>query len=128
MDKSRLVGPLGRSLKNRIRARDEARAFDDLADDIDSYIDAAPSPIKTAEVEAAFRIAFRALVVRYARELYFHMNFAMRKCDESPIEGMMLAALVLLCAEKQHSLQIHSKGLNSLTTEGLPRLIITPQL
>jgi len=126
MDKyNRLIGPLGIALKKRLG---EDQGFDHLTGNIDSLIDDAPCPIKTEEVEAAFRITLRALLCDYAIEVYEDIESAMKIC-ESPIEGIILATAILLGVRKGFTVQIKTpRRLVRLTPkEFFPRLTITPQ-
>ena len=87
--------PLGKAL---YRERDnEDYAFGIVFDEIDPFINKAPNPIKKSdEMEEAFRLTLRSLSRVYADDTYHSLDDAFSIC-ESPIEAMLLSAL-LSCA------------------------------
>lgn len=119
-------GPLWKALKKRFG--DENRAFNGLLDDeVDTYLDRAPFPINSVEVEEACQIALRAMTSNYMRDFYHGFYSIINKC-ESPIEAMMVAALILLSAEKNICLEARVNDFHIfLTNDSLPKITITPQ-
>lgn len=129
MDADRLKGPLGQALARRIREADEDRRFTaDLAQDTDSYLDGMPAASRVGEEGAvALRQGIRALIRRQLQGLTDSMYRASNLCD-SPIEGVMLGALLLVAAERDMNvaLQLGYRD-EQLTTLGMPSLVVTPQ-
>lgn len=112
MDRDRLAGPFGQSIQNWVRTLDAMKyemsmdSFGNLDERLDNIAHGGPS----VNVEEAFRLALRSVAYVQADNAEMRLSGAIRACG-SPIEAVLLLALVTLCSQSRCSLQLKTRKL-----------------
>jgi len=107
----------------------EDYAFGIVFDKIDPFIDKAPNPIKSNEVQEAFRLTLRSLSRIYIEDTYHSLYDAFSIC-ESPIEAMFMSALLVYASTNWMKIRINANRRThrlNYQANTLQELIITPQ-
>src|SRR5437870_4169079 len=109
MQSPRDIGPLGRSLRKRIAQENSDEEFVDKdefplgyiwGESIDEQLNRlAPWAVSNPDAIESGRIAVRTLTFEYMHKCFHDVGFVLKKC-ESPIEAIMLGALITLSAKK----------------------------